>query len=232
MRWKRILEILLILSGLLSLAIGLYTISKNLNLILYVTLLGFGLFLILIAMRLRKPHRFESLKNDIVLDIQDEFGREVLYTKNSVIKVLKKNTFYYVEDMSADGHLDSFKVLPGKVVSVKNEEGKILIKTTFGHSMTKGEEFTRIFKCRFKDSFCQDVEYWVERQIYPTKEFCLTVIFPEDRPYKTSMAVKKIGAYEVKCPKPIQTMVSSRPALVLKIQNPSLKDSYKLEWMW
>lgn len=232
MRGKRIIEILVFLSAFASLIASLYNITKDLDLAIYGILVGVGLIILLIVIRFHKPYGFESLSNDIVFDICDKSGSSVLYSKISIIRRLRKGALYYVEDMSADGSLDQLEVFPGKIVSVKEEEGKILVKTTFGRPTAKGEEFTRTFKCRFNDSFCEHTEYWVERQNYPTKEFCLTFLFPKDRLYKTFKAVKKIGTYEVKCQKPIETMVSSRAALVLKIRNPSLKDSYKLEWTW
>jgi DNA-binding winged helix-turn-helix (wHTH) protein len=178
------------------------------------------------------PYEFRALDNYLTLDITDRTGAKVLFTKKSRIRILRNNAYHYVEDMSADGAQSDFEVSPGIVESVHQEEGKTLIKTTFGQPRSKGEEFSRTFKCVFRNSFCGDREYWVQRQVYPTDEFCVTIVFPVDRPFRDYHSVLKQGTYTQPCQQPGERRLNGRPALVWKIPRPRFKESYKIEWAW
>lgn len=179
-----------------------------------------------------KPYEFRALTNDITLDIKDQIGAMVFYTKRSKIRILCDGAYFYVEDMSTDGEQSEFEVSPGVVDSVRKEQGKILIKTTFGHERRKGDEFERTFKCLFRNAFLNNQEYWVQRQVYPTDQFSITVIFPIGRPFRSYHATLLQGTYTCPCPQPTERTISGRQALLWKIVNPKFKDCYKIEWAW
>jgi len=178
------------------------------------------------------PYEFRALTNDITLDIRDRTGATVFYTKKGRIKILRDNAYYYVEDMSSDGWQSDFEVSPGVVDSFQEEEGKKLVKTTFGHQRGEGDEFDRVFRCIFHDSFCKKQEYWVQRQTYPTDQFSIKILFPSSRPPRGHLAVLKQGTYTKSCPQPSTQIIEGRLALVWDIRAPQFKESYKLQWEW
>lgn len=223
---------ILIVSAIVGLVVGVYTIATTPLLGAFAFSAAALMAVVLIYLRKSEPYEFQVLTNSIVLDLSDSTGKTAYYIKTSRLRILCDRVFYYVEDMSTDGHLDSFEVTPGAVESVKSEEGKVLTTTTFGQLKNKGEEFDRTFKCRFNNSFGNEREYWVERQIYPTYEFTVTIIFPQDRPYKEFKAVRKVGTYKKHCVQPKETILNGRPALVWNVKHPRLKDNYRVDWAW
>jgi hypothetical protein len=178
------------------------------------------------------PYEFRMITNDVTLDIRDLAGATVFYRKESRIRILRENAYYYVEDMWADGSQSNFEVSPGVVGPVEEGAGRRLIKTTFGCQRKEGDEFDRVFKCCFCNSFCSSKEYWVERQTYPTDEFSVTILFPHGRPALSQVAVLMQGTYIAPCAQATAQIIDGRPALVWRIKDPMFKENYKLEWVW
>jgi hypothetical protein len=192
-----------------------------------------ALLLAFILLRRRGPYEFEVLHNDVHLDILDHTGKEVRYSKTLRLKATRNGVLYYTEDLSTDGTIDDFEVSPGIVQSVKQEEGTVLVRTTFGRRLRKGDLVTRFFQCVYRNSFCRDSEYWVQRQVYPSQQVRLTFHFPADRPYKSYRSILKIGTYETpSLVKPVEANIGGRPCLIWELDTPKLNENYKLEWDW
>ena len=232
MDYRKILDAILLGVAVLGVPATIYAIISDWRLSLISLPIVLGAAAYLYYLRQRDPFQFESIENDVTLDIVDKSGALVKYTKRSRISVIKNNTEYYTESMSVDGVLDSFEVTPGVVEEVRKEEGKVFVRSSFGRVLMKNDQIERTFHARFNNSFRNEREYWVQRQVYPTRRFVLNILFPQDRPYKHFQSKMIRGAYETDCTQPQERIIDGRPALVWVIEKPGIKEDFKISWVW
>jgi hypothetical protein len=227
---------LVLLAAVVSIVVGIYAIATNPVLAVIATVIGGAFTVTFLVMRLHEPYEFRALDNQVVVDICDNSGKLVHYEKRTCIKALRKNIFYYIENMAAetetDGRIDGFETEPGVVESVRQQEGEYLIKTTLGKHLSKGEEIVRYFRCNFVNCFVRNAEYFTQKQVYPTEKFIITIKFPPKRTYRSFRSHIKVGTYELYCPQPEERVLEGRPCLVWEIKKPRLKDKYVILWHW
>ena len=99
--------------------------------------------------------------------------------------------------------------------------------------LNKGSRFQNIYTVDLHDCFTNDVEHWTQEIAFTTKHLTLRIHFPKGRPPKLlkCKVVEGVADKQVRTDAKI-TELFGEQAIVWEIQDPKLKDIYKLEWLW
>jgi hypothetical protein len=179
-------------------------------------------------------------ENDLTsqLSIVDVFltnmdGTSARYRKTSNYVVNTEDLNAYQEGVTAAGQVGGFSTMRGTIVETRREHGFYISSIDLGDLLTKGARFTNVFTADLHNSFMNDREHWTQEIVFSTKHLTLQIHFPRGRPPKRVKCriVNGLTAEQVKTNAKI-TELAEGPCIIWEIQNPKLKDIYKLEWLW
>ena len=116
------------------------------------------------------------------------------------------------------------------LADARAEAKRILAERTLGARRPK---HVNTYTADLHNSFMSDRENWTQEIVFPTKHIALQIHFPKDRPPKR-LRCKMIQGVTDKQVKTNATIaeLSEDTCIIWEIQNPKLKDIFKLEWAW
>lgn len=171
----------------------------------------------------------------VILDIINEDGSLVKYSKLSTHISLVDNLANYIDCLSVAGRITSMKIKGGKIIRKWRESGFNFWELEYPTPLNKGDKLTLETTANFLKSFTSENEYWETlSNNHNADKFKVVVKFPENRPAKKWYLEERIGTkYFVKGDKNISSFISdNRFHLVLEINNPVNHTAYLLRWHW
>jgi hypothetical protein len=181
--------------------------------------------------QLKSSAKFEVLKTDVYMSMNDSKGEDVDFRKVEKIRLLEEGVIDIPEEAGADGTVQEFYVTNGEVVSIKKEEGLYRVITNIVCSEL-GEVVERAFGWKAINGFTADEEYMLFKHDYPTPTLNINITFPDDRPPKSTQGLIRVGNIDNKYH--VQPVIhqDSKANISWLIQAPSDKDKFRIEWKW
>jgi hypothetical protein len=160
-------------------------------------------------------------------------GKSARYQKTCDYIVNKENLNAYQEGVTAAGTASGFSTLSGTIVETTIEHGFYISRIDLGNLLNKGARFQNVYSADLHDCFTSGKEHWTQEIAFPTKHLTLRIHFPRARPPRLVKCkiIKGVADKQVRTDAKI-TELSGEQGIVWDIQNPKLKDIYKLEWLW
>jgi hypothetical protein len=160
-------------------------------------------------------------------------GKSARYQKTANYIVNNDFVHSYREGVTGTGTVGGFSTLVGTVVETKREHGFYISRIDLADLLSKGFQFQNVFTADLYDCFTSDEEHWTQEIPRPTKHLTLRIHFPAGRPPKLVKCklVEGVSSRQIKTDARI-TELSGEQGIVWDIQNPKLKNIYKLEWAW
>lgn len=180
------------------------------------------------------PFELSLLDNNISIVMCDSEGAKAIHERVTTYLAMRNGVEGYTEHMSADGGFIDPEISPGSLGPVRREGGDLFARRNFDCSLNQGDIITQHLKHTVTDSFLDPNEgYWSIRIVLPSKQFSLKVVFNELRPYKTYSGLYRVTSHEYPHDvQPDEITVDNKKALIWRVDNPNIKDVYKLWWTW
>jgi hypothetical protein len=168
---------------------------------------------------------------DVLLMSTD--GKTARYQKTGNYIVNNDYLNSYQEGVTATGKVGGFSSMLGTIVETTNEHGFYISRIDLVGLLSKGSRFQNVFTADLHDCFTNDEEHWTQEIALPTKHLTFRIHFPKGRPPKRvkCKVVEGVTSKQVRTDAKI-TGLSGEQGIVWDIQNPKLRDIYKLEWVW
>jgi hypothetical protein len=168
---------------------------------------------------------------DLFLTSMD--GKSARYQKTSNYIVIKDDLNAYQEGVTAVGKASGFSTIWGTIVETTREHGFYISRIDLGDLLNKGSRFQNVYTADLHDCFTNDEEHWTQEIAFPTKHLTLRIHFPKGRPPRLvkCKVVEGVDDKQVRTDAKI-TELFGEQGIIWEIQNPKLKDIYKLEWLW
>ena len=168
---------------------------------------------------------------DVFLNTMD--GKFALYQKTCDYIVNNDGLNAYQEGVTAAGKASHFSTMWGTIIETTKEHGFYISRIDLGDLLNKGSRFQNVYTADLHDCFLNDEEHWTQEIAYATKYLTLRIHFPKGRPPRQlkCKVVEGVADKQVRTDAKI-TELSGEQAIIWEIQNPKLKDIYKLEWLW
>lgn len=168
---------------------------------------------------------------DVILMSTD--GKAARYQKTSNYIVNAEYLNSYQEGVTATGQVGGFSSMLGTLVETTHEHGFFISRIDLFELLSKGSRFQNIFTADLHDCFINDEEHWTQEIAFPTKHLTFRIHFPKGRPPKRVKCkiVEGVTNKQVRTDAKIIEL-SGEQGIVWDIQNPKLKEIYKLEWVW
>jgi hypothetical protein len=168
---------------------------------------------------------------DVFLTSTD--GRSAKYQKTSYYVVNADDLVAYQEGVTCTGTASGFTTAKGIIVETRKEHGFFISRIDLGDLLNKGSRFTNVYTADLHNSFMSDRENWTQEIAFSTKHLTLQIHFPKGRPPKLLRCkmIKGVTDKQVKTNATIADL-SGDTCIIWEIQNPKLKDIFKLEWAW
>ena len=160
-------------------------------------------------------------------------GKSARYQKTSNYIVNSDYLNAYHEGVTAAGKASGFSTLWGTIVETTKEHGFYISRIDLGDLLKKGSRFQNIYTAGLHDCFLAHEEHWSQEIAFPTKHLTLRIHFPKSRPPRLVKCKVVEGVADKQVPTDAKVAeLSGEQGIVWEIQNPKLKDIYKLEWLW
>jgi hypothetical protein len=168
---------------------------------------------------------------DVFLTSTD--GKSARYQKTCNYIVNNDALNAYQEGVTAEGKASDFSTMWGTIIETTKEHGFYISQIDLGDLLNKGSRFQNVYTADLHDCFTNDEEHWTQEIAFPTKHLTLRIHFPKGRPPRLvkCKVVEGVADKQVRTDAKI-TELSGEQSIVWDIQNPKLKDIYKLEWLW
>lgn len=168
---------------------------------------------------------------DVLLMSAD--GKTARYQKTGNYVVSDDYLTSYREGVTAAGTASGFSTMSGTIVETIKEHGFYISRIDLANVLSKGSRFQNVFAAELHDCFINDEEHWTQEIALPTKHLTLRIHFPTGRPPKQikCKVVEGVTNKQLRTDAKI-TGLSGEQGIVWEIQNPKLKNIYKLEWVW
>lgn len=172
-------------------------------------------------------------KSLVTLDIKNNCGDLVKYTKEGTFVAVKPQSTYLTELFTVDGKMKDFKVQPGSIDKVWVESGITYVRNKLPFPIQEGKRLKRIFKATFIKAFTKNSEYWEGKQTDPGDYYEIKVIFPRSRPpiswevYERDGTETKSSSYKAR-----KIIENNKYCLRLIVRKPVLNINYVLRWRW
>ena len=168
---------------------------------------------------------------DVFLTSMD--GKSARYQKACNYIVNDDGLNAYQEGVTAAGVASGFSTMWGTIIETKKEHGFYISLIDLGDILNKGFRFQNIYAANLHDCFTNNEEHWTQEIAFPTNHVTLRVHFPKGRPPRLvkCKVVEGVADKQLRTDAKI-TELFGETAIVWDIQNPNLKDIYKLEWLW
>jgi hypothetical protein len=139
----------------------------------------------------------------------------------------------YREGVCADGYITDFSTMRGTIIETKKEHGFCISHIDLGTTIHRRSRFTNVYTAKLLDCFIQKEEYWTQEIAFPTAHLTVQIRFPETRPPSRV----RVFVVEGTTDKEIATTAAitelfGQTAIVWQVENPRLKDIYKITWHW
>ncbi len=230
-RWN---TYLLVPVALVTLVAGLISIYKDTSWFIYAPLFIITLICIVLALTKRKEiHEFEVLWQAMTIDIIDNLGKETVFTNLSKLKALRAGSHNYEYILYCDGDIQNIMTKEGNVSEIKQESGRLVVKTNIEFPVQKGEEIEHTLTAKYINSFTKDKEYWQTTRNAPGTKIKITILTPPDRPIKDCKAYKIVGQTKIILNQQPKRIVSGlKQGIVLDFEQAKFLERYRLEWSW
>lgn len=168
---------------------------------------------------------------DVFLTSTD--GKSARYQKTSNYIVNNDDLNAYQEGVTAAGKASGFSTMWGTIVETTKEHGFYISRIDLGDLLNKGTRFQNVYTADLHDCFTNDEEHWTQEIAFPTKHLTLRIHFPKGRPPRLvkCKVVEGVADKQLRTDAKI-TELFGEQGILWDIQNPTLKDIYKLEWLW
>ncbi len=168
---------------------------------------------------------------DVFLKTMD--GKLARYQKTCNYIVNKDGLNAYQEGVTTAGRASGFSTMWGTIIETTKEHGFYISRIDLGDLLNNGSRFQNVYTAELHDCFTNDEEHWTQEIAFPTKHLTLRIHFPKGRPPRLvkCKVVEGMADKQVRTDAKI-TELFGEQAIVWEIQNPKLKDIYKLEWLW
>jgi hypothetical protein len=168
---------------------------------------------------------------DIFINSMD--GANARYQKTSSYVVHNDGLNEFQEGVTSAGNVSGFSTTWGTIVETRKEHGFYICRIDLGDIFNKGDRFTNVFTADLRNSFPNERENWTQEIAFPTNHLTLQIHFPKGRaPRRVKCkVVEGVTDKQVKTNAKI-TQLSGETCIVWEIQNPKLRDIFKLEWLW
>jgi TIR domain-containing protein len=172
-------------------------------------------------------------KSLVTLDIKNNRGDLVKYTKEGTFIAEKPESIYLTESFTVDGKMKDFKVQPGSIDKVWVESGITYVRNKLPFPIQEGKMVKRTFKATFINAFTKSSEYWEGKQTDPGDYYEIRVVFPKSR-HPISWEVYERDGTETKPSnyKARKIVANNRQCLRLIVRKPVLNINYVLRWWW
>jgi hypothetical protein len=171
-----------------------------------------------------------SLVDVLLLDAD---GRIAFYEKLTCYSANEEELTHYREGVSADGYITDFSTMRGTIIETKKEHGFHISHIDLGTTIHRRSRFTNVYTAKLRDCFIREEESSTQEIAFPTAHLTVQIRFPETRPPSRV----RIFVVEGTTDKEITTTAAitelfGQPAIVWQLENPRLKDIYKITWHW
>jgi hypothetical protein len=171
-----------------------------------------------------------SLVDVVLLDAD---GKIAFYRKLTNYLADQEELSCYREGVSADGYITDFSTMRGTIIETQKEHGFYISHIDLGTTIHRRSRFTNVYTAKLHDCFIRKEEHWTQEIAFPTARLTIQIRFPEARPPNRVRFFILEGTTE----REISTTASiielfGQNAIVWQLENPRLKDIYKITWHW
>ena len=160
-------------------------------------------------------------------------GQRARYEKTADYVIKAGPMSGYREGVTASGRALNFIAERGIVRNTKTEHGFYISYIDLGGRLEAGNRFRNVYRADLLECFVGEEEHWTQEIALPTKHLSLRVHFPFGRPPKLVRCKRVVGLTEEQISTEATiTELFGQIAVVWEIQQPTLGDIYKLEWVW
>jgi hypothetical protein len=195
---------------------------------LILRLVGLVTKLVLHSQQSDRP--YEALKLEFGLEIIDSQGREAIYTKNEVIRVLRD--FDAISDETwYDGKALATQVSPGRVVDRRRVGSRLRSTVLLPKLRHRGEVIPLRIRRLLRNSFKRLGDCWLEAEVAHKVDFLsMTVLFPLARPVRHAEVVTELTQTPLGLP--LDVIQDGRQQVIYSVDKPPIGKRYTLRWGW
>jgi hypothetical protein len=180
-----------------------------------------------------KGHNLVSEFSLVDVFLLDTDGKIAFYQKLTSYLTNEEELSRYREGVSADGYITEFSTMRGTIVETKKEHGFFISHIDLRTTIHPRSRFTNTYTAKLRDCFIRKEEHWTQEIAFPTAHLTIQIHFPKARPPSRVRFFFVEGTAD----KEIATMASitelfGQTAIVWQLENPRLKDIYKITWHW
>jgi hypothetical protein len=202
-------------------------------------LLGLAVYFAVTIYNARMHHRsvLTVLASHLTLEIHDAAGKSATLLHHTQLRA-------DVDDVEAYRHrIWGSGDVPKPDIKLKEYDSRVSDEVTVDGGMTcyehifmpplrKGTKVWQIWKSDAKDCFTKAKEYLSHVVVYREKDMRMTVLFPHERPPKKAVAVAVVGHSAQRMGELEILPTNGGTKVELRVENPTLGQSYRIEWEW
>ena len=169
----------------------------------------------------------------VELSLMTSDGKEAVYRKSSDYLVTCDELNAYKEAVTTVGSADGFHSSFGLITATVQEHGFFVSTIDAGNMLNRGARFASVFSAKLHNGFTARHEHWTQEIARPTDYLVMRVHFPRDRDPVLVRCKLVNGMIERQTDTAAKVVASrGKKSIVWTVAKPSLKDIYKLEWVW